>query len=260
MVERIKFYLRVILYNTIFIRTKIKAKRFHREYIKNGKNSIPVFIVNYNRLSYVQNFVEQLEKMGFTNINIIDNCSTYPPLLEYYSRIPYRVFHMDDNYGYMVFWKQKMFEEYRNNFYIVSDPDLEFVPECPVNFLDTFLDKLVKYPFVRKVGFSLKIDDLPENEFTKKIVAWEKQYYRTRIDDEEMYCAGIDTTFAVYLPDSLVTRQKFLRAFRMDLPYQMRHLPWYKDEQNITDEDLYYSEHKTNGWSDPVKGFKKDEE
>lgn len=259
MIEKIKFIIRVILYNTILSSTKFRAKKYRAEYIKNGKNSIPIFIINYNRLSYVKRFIEQLESFGLTNISIVDNCSTYPPLLEYYKTIPYKVFYMDKNYGYMVFWKHEMFKKFRNNFYVVSDPDLEFVSECPDDFLDVFVEKLSRYPFVRKVGFSLKIDDLPINDFTENIIKWERQYYRTKISSENMYCAGIDTTFAVYLPDPLVKRQKFLRAFRMDSPYQVRHLPWYKDENNLTEEDIYYSEHKTNGWSDPVKGFKKDE-
>lgn len=260
MIERIKFYFRVIIYNTFLVNIKKEAKLFQKEYKQKGKDSVPIFIINYNRLSYIEKFVSQLEMYGFTNINIIDNCSTYPPLLEYYKKIPYKVFYMEKNYGYMVFWEQDIFSKYRQNFYIVTDPDLEFITECPNDFLDIFIEKLTKYPFVRKVGFSLKIDDLPINSFTSKIIPWESQYYMTEIKKEKMYCAGIDTTFAVYLPDKLVRKQKFLRAFRMKFPYQMKHLPWYKDEHNITKEDLYYSEHKTNGWSDPVKGFKKDEE
>ena len=219
-----------------------------------------IFIINYNRLSYLQYFVEQLEKFGLTNIHIIDNNSSYPPLLEYYQKSKYDVIYMKENLGHMVFWKSDAFKEYRRDFYVVTDPDLEFAENCPDDFMEVFFEKLKKYPFVRKVGFSLKIDDLPDNDFSRKIIEWEAQYYDTEIKKDGMYYAGIDTTFALYLPDSLVKHQKFLSAFRIAAPYQMRHLPWYKDISNITDEDRYYSEHKTNGWSDPVKGFKPDGE
>ena len=91
MIERIKFYFRVIIYNTFLVNIKKEAKLFQKEYKQKGKDSVPIFIINYNRLSYIEKFVSQLEMYGFTNINIIDNCSTYPPLLEYYKKIPYHL-------------------------------------------------------------------------------------------------------------------------------------------------------------------------
>ncbi len=258
--ERLKYQIRCFLSillkpiycrkrDTVFIKRKQK-----------GLNDIPVFIISYNRLSYLEQFIPQLEKHGMTNIHIIDNCSTYPPLLDYYKKCPYDIIYMKKNKGHMVFWNSEEFDNYRSDFYIVSDPDLEILETCPNDFLTFFFEKLWKYPFVRKVGFSLKIDDLPLNGcISMDAIKWEKQYYRTYIKKDNLYYAGIDTTFALYVPDSLVGKKKFLSAFRAGNPYQMRHLPWYKDNNNITEEDLYYSSHKTNGWFDPVKGFRPDE-
>ena len=226
-----------------------------REERKYGVKNIPIFLISYNRLSYIKNSVSWLEKKGYFNINIIDNSSTYPPLLEYYKTLKYRVFFMEKNLGHMVFWKDERFKEFRKNFYVVSDPDLLPVEDCPDDFLQRFLDVYKKYPFVKKVGFSLKTDDLPDASiFAKEAKEWEEKYYKLYLKKDYVYYAGIDTTFALYAPDCLSESVPFLRAFRTAFPYQVRHLPWYKSENDITEEDIYYSNHKTNGWWNPVVG------
>ena len=78
---------------------------------KNGLKNIPVFLISFNRLSYLESMIKRLEQMNVKNIHIIDNASTYPPLLEYYKSIPYEVFYMKSNEGQMVFWKNSIFDE-----------------------------------------------------------------------------------------------------------------------------------------------------
>ena len=48
--------------------------------------NIPIIINNRNRLTYMKMLISSLEKRGYNNIYIIDNDSTYPPLLDYYSK------------------------------------------------------------------------------------------------------------------------------------------------------------------------------
>lgn len=221
---------------------------------KEGLNAIPIFLISFNRVSFIKSMISHLEKIGKTNIIIIDNASTYPPLLDYYKTLPYKIIRLKENGGYRVFWENPIFEEYRKKFYIVSDPDVEPIEECPEDFVEKFFDILYKYPMARKVGFSLKIDDLPSNGiFTKQVVKWEKRYYKTFIKKDQIYYADVDTTFALYVPDDLVV-SGFREAFRTAYPYQARHVPWYKVSDDITDEDRYYSEHKTNGWWNAVAG------
>ena len=45
---------------------------------------IPIIINNFNRLDTLQKLIASLEIRGYRNIYIIDNLSTYPPLLDYY--------------------------------------------------------------------------------------------------------------------------------------------------------------------------------
>ncbi len=65
---------------------------------------IPIIINNFNRLDSMKQLIESLEKRGYTNIFIIDNLSTYPPLLEYYNTCKYTVFRLDRNIGMNALW------------------------------------------------------------------------------------------------------------------------------------------------------------
>lgn len=220
-----------------------------------GIQNIPIFIINFNRLECLKLLIKNLEKYGYKNIYIIDNASKYPPLLDFYNECKYEVFRMEHNEGHMVFWKNEVFKEWRKNFYVVTDPDVIPIEECPTDFLKYFFGILKKYPFVRKVGFSLRIDDLPPGGiFTKEVLEWEMQFFKKKIIGKNIYYAEIDTTFALYLPDQLCFTRDFLKAFRTGYPYQARHLPWYKTINTITEEDRYYDALKTNGWWSFVKG------
>lgn len=216
---------------------------------KEGINTIPVFIISFNRLTYLKATIESLEKIGICNINIIDNASTYPPLLQYYHEINYRIFYMDKNYGHKVFWENDFFKKYRRRFYIVTDPDLVFVEDCPGDLIPRLFNALKAAPYVRKVGVSLKIDDIPEQaKFYKEVIRWESKYYADKLPFIDAYLAETDTTFALYMPDNLDISENFYSGIRLNYPYQARHIPWYKKENEISDEDRYYAEHQTNGW------------
>ena len=253
--RKVAFYLRKIISEFEYIPyTKYRKKIFSQQK-KAGINSIPIFIISYNRLEYLDKMINRLEQMGKKNIVIIDNASTYAPLLEYYKKISYKVIRLKENGGHMVFWNNSVFEKYRRRFYIVSDPDIVPIDECPEDFIEYFFKYLEKYPFVRKVGFSLKIDDIPEKSiFRDELLKWEKKYNKPLVEKGKLYYADIDTTFALYVPDQLVYSQPFCRAFRTSYPYQARHLPWYKTSDMITDEDVFYSQHKKNGWWDVARG------
>jgi len=220
-----------------------------------GAGSIPVFIISFDRLSYLEKLIASLERAGASNIHIIDNASTYPPLLEYYKKTPYDVIYVGENLGARVFWKSGLFDRYRNDFYAVTDSDLELIPECPDDLIETLFETLRKYPFVRKAGVSLKIDDLPDDtELGAGVREWESQFFKAPIKGANAYYASVDTTLAVYLPDNLAGGIPFLRAIRCATPYQARHLPWYKEKDDLTEEDIYYSTHRSNGWWDVANG------
>ena len=241
--------------NRVFVSNKRERRIAFEQAEKLGVNSIPIFIINYNRLDCLKKLIARLEELGTTNINIIDNASTYPPLLEYYDQTDYKVFRLDKNWGHMVFWNCDIFKDYRDGFFVLTDSDVVPTEDCPNTYLETFLALLKKYPRLRKVGFSLKLDDLPEDGIlSKDAITWESQFYERPLPKDNAYIALIDTTFAMYAPERIVTKTISYVSLRTASPIEARHLPWYKRKEDITEEDVYYSQNKENGWWDAAAG------
>lgn len=192
------------------------------------------FIINYNRLGLLKNMADFLSSKGI-DVYIIDNKSTYPPLLEYYRETKYNVIRMDKNYGYKVFWDKNIYGYLgMNERYLLSDPDLDIsnIPDDFINIMEVGLDK---YPELQKCGLSLEINDLPKNEISKNIIEWENRFWKDRLDSL-YFKAAIDTTFAMYN-----TNKHELIGIRTDRPYVARHIPWYYDEfTRLPDDEVYY--------------------
>lgn len=221
---------------------------------------IPVIINNFNRLDSMKKLIGSLEKRGYRNIFIIDNLSTYPPLLEYYETCKHTVFRLDKNLGMTALWTSGIYKRFKNDFFVYTDSDIVPIEECPDDFLLFFLNTLKKYRLAQKVGFSLKIDDLPDCYAMKEdVIFWEKKFF-DRKRDEFLYLAPIDTTFALYRPGAKKRHANYhIEMYRTAYPYMARHLPWYIDSENPDEEDRYYMNQsliKTT-WSKKGKKFLK---
>lgn len=209
------------------------------------------FIISYNRLSPLKAMCEFLEKTGCTPI-IIDNGSTYPPLLDWLFDCHYEVHVMYKNCGHQVLWNE-MPRLITDRYYIVTDHDLD-LSMIPHDYIDHLKQGLELFPHVIKAGFGLRIDDLPENDYTKDVISWEKKFWQTRLQNG-FYHSDIDTTFAMYdktrdfgeLPNN-----RFFSAVR-SADYVCRHLPWYNTKDNLTDEEKYYLEHTGTYWAGKFK-------
>ena len=221
---------------------------------------IPIIINNYNRLGMLKRLIGSLEKRGYTNIHIIDNCSTYPPLLEYYKSCNYHIFYLDKNIGMKSFWLTGIYKQFRKNYFVYTDPDVVPVDECPDDFLLFFLEVLQKHKLARKVGFSLKLDDIPDhNSVKKEILECEGSYYNFH-EEEMLYRAPIASTFALYRPYGKVKHaNNYVEMYRTAFPYMALHLPWYVDSKSPDDEERYYLEHLTLStyWTTRSKKFMK---
>ena len=202
---------------------------------------VPVFINNYNRLTTLEKLIAALEERGYHNIHILDNQSTYPPLLEFHATTTHQVHRLKKNYGSKSFWKSNMWLKYMFSYFVYTDSDVVPVEDCPPDFLEHFYMLLKKYPKVHKAGFSLKIDDLPDSfENKKKVVTWEQKFYKKQLE-ENVYLAPIDTTFAFYRPFSKSgKRDGSTPIIRTGFPYQAKHLPWYINNQDLGEEETYY--------------------
>ncbi len=210
--------------------------------LKNFKN-IPIIIISFNQLFYLKQLIDFLLKRDYKNIIIIDNNSTFKPLLEYLESIEHEItiYRLKKNEGHLAFWKQKkLVKQYTKGYYVVTDPDIVPIKDCPDNFLDTFR-KLLDMAYDRtKVGFSLMLEDIPETNPNKnKVLTWEQQFWKTKLK-EGVYKAEIDTTFALYRPRYNYKLKRFTKAWRTDYPIQARHGGWYIDVNNLSEEQIYY--------------------
>lgn len=248
----IKFsYYRVVSYISYFLELLFPSQ------ISDYKK-IPIIINNFNRLESMNELIKSLEKRGYTNIYIIDNLSTYPPLLEYYETCHYHVFRLKKNIGMNALWISGIFKQFKNDYFVYTDSDIVPIEECPDDFLLFFLQKLKKYKLAQKIGFSLKTDDLPDFYALKdEVIKCEEQFSKYK-REELLYWAPIDTTFALYRPRAKRKHGNYnIEMYRTGYPYMARHLPWYIDSKNPDQENRYYISQKLidTAWSKKGKDF-----
>lgn len=215
-----------------------------RKQLKNP-TSIPIIIISFNQLLYLKQLIEFLLKNNFSNIVIIDNYSTYQPLLSYFDTLSENknitIHRLNENIGHLVFWKKKeLFEKYSVGFYVVTDADIVPMEEVPSDFLTVFLKLLNHSKEITKVGFSLFLGDIPNSNPNKEnIINWENQFWQEKMDNH--YLSSIDTTFAIYRPNFKREEEcTFLKGIRTGDPYIARHGGWYLDPKNLTDEQKFY--------------------
>ena len=112
-----------------------------------------------------------------------------------------------------------------------------------------------------KIGFGIRIDDLPSYFTLKESVVKYEQVYWSKEIEPGLFDANIDTTFALYKPFSNLKFGEVytLNSFRFGSPYLVKHLPWYIDNGNLTDEDLNYinTSNMSSSLSQQLRGLKK---
>jgi hypothetical protein len=218
---------------------------------------IPIVINNFNRLSFLVQLVDSLRRCGYRKIIVLDNQSTFPPLLAYYKTSDVEVVNLDKNYGYLALWKSGYYNRIRWNYFVYTDSDVLPIDACPVDFLSHFKKKLDGLYSADKVGFGIKIDDLPDYfSFRNKVSAHENKFWKHEVAPG-LYKAQIDTTFALYKP---LTGLKFgetstLEAYRTGFPFLIRHLPWYNNSSALSEEEKYYikTSNESSGISRQIK-------
>lgn len=209
----------------------------------------PVFIVCRDRLTCLTDLLGWLESVGHDReVYLIDNDSTYPPLLEFYKHTKHTVLHAGGNFGERVGWSTGIIHRYaQGRRFVYTDPDVLPVEDCPPNAIERMARVLDVEGNAVKCGFSLKVDDLPE-WCREGIQAWEARFWTEWVGRVGAYRALIDTTFALY--SELATRRfKYKLSYRLPPPYVLRHVPWYVDPANLSDEDEYYRTHADTGVS-----------
>ena len=201
----------------------------------------PVIINVRDRVEALRDLVSWLERAGQQDIWLCDNASTYEPMREFLASTPHRVVRNEINLGHRGPWLSGLVTQLGlDRHFIITDPDVVPSDECPMDALDVFYDLLCRLPEIDKVGFSLRLDDLPDRYAHRDdVILWESQFWKNP-GPAGFFIAEIDTTFAMYRPGEHHQNNKALRSAP---PYTARHMPWYQDSANPTEEQRYYVEH-----------------
>jgi hypothetical protein len=209
-----------------------------------GFTYFPIFIVNYNQLAGLRKLLNWLIDAGYRQIHVLDNCSTYRPLLRFYEELDqiYKgaiaVTTLEKNYGCRGLLIENVLDRFRlTGPYLYSDGDV--VPDecCPPNVVEHLVSLLDANPEICKAGLGLRVDDLPKAyKFREQAILWESQHWRRPVS-RGLFKAPIDTTFAVYRPGTPFALEP---ALRTGWPYLARHEPWYADSDQPSDEERFY--------------------
>jgi hypothetical protein len=199
----------------------------------------PLIYINCrDRVTPLRQLVGWLEQAGHDRILLLDNDSTYEPLIEYLAESPHTVIPFATNHGARSLWTVL---GPPNDWFIYTDPDIVPTADCPLDAVDRLHDILLRNPDVPKAGLGLYLDDVP---VTMPSYAWETcPTIRGAAVEPGAYRSLIDTTFALYRPDA-----EFLyEGARTSAPYEARHVSpaWYGTALDA--EDAYYLAHALAG-------------
>lgn len=198
-------------------------------------NNIPIIINNFNRLTTTKKMVEDLTKLDYKNIHILDNNSTYEPLLDWYQTQPCEIHFLNENLQSRALYNSRYINQFKNEPWIVyTDSDLELNPYTPKNFINQLILLSEKYN-INKVGLAIKINDLPETPYANTYKNWESQFWQVRLEPE-VYMGAIDTTFAIIKP----TDSFQYEAIRVGGDFTCKHIPWYVNFKDLDDEEQFY--------------------
>lgn len=207
-------------------------------------SSIPIIINNRDRLTTTRRLAERLKELRYENITILDNASTYAPLLQWYKECPFNVRMLNENVGQLAGYNRGEIGKYPSGSWVVyTDSDIELSEDTPHNFISYMALKAEQYHF-SKIGLALKIDDLPDAEYPNWVKGWESKYWEQKIEPD-LYIAHVDTTFCLVkagLPFSY-------SALRLGGRYTAKHIPWYLDYSNLSEEEQYVVDHSSTEYS-----------
>jgi glycosyltransferase involved in cell wall biosynthesis len=188
-------------------------------------DKVTVIINNRDLLEWPRQMCACIEGMtDLHEIVIIDNGSTYRPLLAWYKEIPHRVVFLE-NLGHKAPWTSGVLETLETDYYVVTDPDLD-LSAVPADCLVRLRTILTKYPLLGKIGLGLVTSDIPaDSPYLQHVQSYEALLQKGEVLDEKIALAAVDTTFALY--DKRNLREYKITGARTSAPYVARHLPWY---------------------------------
>ena len=218
---------------------------------------IPIFVITCDRLKVLKDSMQSYYDFIKTpfEIVIVDFGSSYKPTVEYLKNLEHEKI--------KVYWKGKIVRSRRFNLhideavqdyfkdhpmsnYVVTDSDI-LLDNVDGDILEAYAYFLDIIPQINVVGPMLRIDDIPKYYPLREgvVTGKHKKFHSAKVhtanykEKQIRYIsAKIDTTFGMYRERSQWRRlQKGIRTF---VPYSAKHLDWYVDPRNLTEDQRYY--------------------
>lgn len=239
------------------------GKKLYRQinFNKIAPEATLVILNNFNRHTSLVTLIDWLRTLDDkVAILLLDNGSTYPPLLRFYQEIEgaedLQILYLGYNSRLRGLAQLTPYLSQLTHF-IVSDTDLVPYSTTPKDIISHMSRLLAQYPAYEMVGASLEIEDIPDYyPAQEEVMGWESKFWQPQTTklNNEVLVAAVDTTFAMYRNHKRV--MEFTPSLRMDRPYTLQHLDWYVDPRQLTEEYQYYVATccpEISTWNDPLR-------
>jgi glycosyltransferase involved in cell wall biosynthesis len=197
---------------------------------------ITVVINNRNRLTTTKNMVDKLLHLNpEEDIIIIDNDSSYPPLLKWYNEVINKVEIVPcKNEGHLALWSTGLYKSL-GKFFVYTDSDIQLNENFPKDWKERMFQTWLKYE--KKVALAIRTDDLPDHyRYKNQVIRNEGRWWLNELEPN-IFQADTDTTF--FMMENFGDNQ--YDSVRISQPDMIcRHAPWYHDLTSLDDEETYY--------------------
>lgn len=214
--------------------------------------TVPLYVPTFNNPTYTRNFLNQVDGLNFSRIIILDNKSTYQPMIDLLAQIDskYEVIRLEENYGPHYILRNPDYYKTLPDIFSLSDPDVEFPKNISGNFQEEMINIGIKYRF-GKVGFAIEVPS--ESEFLELVVnldgklrnmhEWEQQFWQNQIDKtstgDPIFQTTLDTQFAIYNKEFFSPEERY-KALRIGGKFTSKHLGFYKESIVPKEESDFY--------------------
>lgn len=208
--------------------------------MKNKKLEIPCLIISYNNVTFVKKICERIQENITDNIVILDNNSSFEPMIDFLNNCKFRTIRFNKNHGHKVYELEEVKKDI-GSIFLLTDPDIEISKSVDGKIIEKMIELSELYK-IRKIGLALEINSDEIREDIKyqdgktfwTIKEWERRYWTNRVANQEleMYWADVDTTFCL-VNNNYADKPNNWPYIRLAGEYTSKHIPWYKNWQQI---------------------------